>query len=70
MDIDYTILDPGKIYGGVTVLEKPKIQHALVDIPILSSVQITAVTIELNGFETVIRKSSLSKPRHTSHKGC
>ena len=42
------------IHGGTTVLFKYNIQYAHVKIPMMSSLQATAIIVELNGLETVI----------------
>ena len=52
--IAYNTTGPNPIYGGTAVLVKSNIQHAVVNIPMLISLQATAISVELNGFETVI----------------
>jgi Exonuclease III len=42
------------IHGGTAVLVKSNIQHALIKIPMMLSLQARAIMVELNGLETVI----------------
>jgi len=60
----YSTRGPNLIHGGTAVLVKSNIQHAHVKIPMMSSLQATAIIVELNGLETVIGAlyQSPSKP--------
>ena len=42
------------IHGDTAVLVKSNIQHALIKIPMMISLQATAIMVELNGLETII----------------
>ena len=50
----YNIRGPNPAYGGTAVLVRANIQHAVVNIPMLQSLQASAISVELNGLETVI----------------
>ena len=52
------------IHGGTAVLVKSNVQHALIKIPMMISLQTTAIMVELNGLERVIGDvyQSPSKP--------
>ena len=45
---------PNPIYGGTAVLVRSNIQHVKVKIPMMYSLQVTAIMVELEGLETVI----------------
>jgi hypothetical protein len=42
------------MYDGTAVLVRSNIQHVKVKIPIMYSLQVTAIMVELEGLETVI----------------
>ena len=48
----YNIRDPNLAYGGTAVLVRSNIQDSYVKTPMLSSLQTTAIMVELNGLET------------------
>jgi Exonuclease III len=50
----YKTRGPSGIFGGTAVLVRANIQHAIIKIPMLQSLQATAISVELEGFETVI----------------
>ena len=60
----YNIRGPNPAFGGIAVLVRSNIQHAIVNIPMLKLLQASAISVELNGFETVIGAmyQSLGKP--------
>ena len=60
----YNTRGPNQIFGGTAVLVKSNIQHSVINIPMLHSLQATALSVELVCFETVIEAvyKSLSKP--------
>ena len=45
---------PNAIYGGTAMLVRSNIQHVEVKIPMMSSLQVTAIMVELEGLKTVI----------------
>ena len=47
-------MGPNLTYGGTAVFVRSNIQHALVDIPMLKSLQTSAISAEMNDLETVI----------------
>ena len=50
----YNIRDPNPIYDGTAVLLKSNIQHAIFNIPMLKSLQASAILVEFYGLKTVI----------------
>ena len=50
----YNIRGPNPAYGGTAVLVRANIQHAVIDIPMLHSLQASAISVELNGLETAV----------------
>ena len=50
----YNTRGPNMVYGGTAVLVKANIQHAYVGIPMMNSLQTTAIIVELNGLEIII----------------
>ena len=51
----YKNRDINLIYGGTTLLVTSNIRHALIDIRMLYLLQATAISVELNDVETVIK---------------
>ena len=56
----YNTLGPNPKFGGTAVVVKSTIQHAQINLPVLNSLQATAIKFELDGLETVIGALYLS----------
>ena len=54
LDIELITPGPNPIYDGTAVLVRSNIQHVEVKIPMMYSLQVTAIMVELEGLETVI----------------
>jgi hypothetical protein len=50
----YITSGPNLIHGDTTMLVKANIQHALIKIPMMITLQATAIMVELNGLKTVV----------------